>query len=180
MAQWSIGIAVLLCGTVIISDLYARRVPNKALLIALCLGAVVLLLQVLSGKAAASIALAGLALGLAALLPFHLLGWMGAGDVKFFAVIGFLVGPLDLVPIWLLSMVLLTVHGIGVQVWRLSTHWRTGLLAASIADGGQRIWQCTERWNQRLKQAQGARRGMPYAAHLGLSTLLWLGWECWR
>jgi prepilin peptidase CpaA len=180
MAQWSIGIAALLCGAVIISDLYARRVPNKALLIALCLGAVVLLLQMFTSQSTATTALAGLALGLAALLPFHLLGWMGAGDVKFFAVLGFLVGPAALLPIWLLSMLLLTAHGIGAQLWRLTTHWRTGLLAVGSAAGSQRIWQCSERWSERLRQAQGTRRGMPYAAHLGLSTLLCLAWEYWR
>ena len=37
--------------------------------------------------------LAGSATGLFALLPFYLLGGMGAGDVKFFAAVGAFLGP---------------------------------------------------------------------------------------
>ena len=43
---------------------------------------------------------AGAALGLVALLPFHALRWMGAGDVKFFSVLGLMLGwqtPADLI-----------------------------------------------------------------------------------
>ena len=41
--------------------------------------------------------LAGLALGLALMLPGHLIGATGAGDVKLFAAVGALVGPAHIV-----------------------------------------------------------------------------------
>lgn len=177
MAQWSIGITALLCTAVIISDLYARRVSNKALLIALCLGAVVLLCESWDGNSTATAAVCGLLLGLLALLPFHLLGWMGAGDVKFFAVIGFLLGPASLLPIWLISMLLLSAHGAANWVWRGTGTWRCMLLASVGADGAGRIQQCNQHWLSRLQHARGKRQGMPYAAHLGISALLWMAWR---
>ena len=38
-------------------------------------------------------ALGGIAVGLAVMLPGHLIGATGAGDVKFFAALGTLLGP---------------------------------------------------------------------------------------
>jgi Flp pilus assembly protein protease CpaA len=46
---------------------------------------------------------AGAALGLLALLPFYALRWMGAGDVKFFAVLGLMLGWQALLPVWLVA-----------------------------------------------------------------------------
>lgn len=177
MAQWSIGITALLCTAVIISDLYARRVPNKALLSALCLGAVVLLHDSLGGNNTAIAAVSGLLLGLAALLPFHLLGWMGAGDVKFFAVLGFLLGPSSLLPIWLISMLLLSAHGAGIWLWRSTGTWRCMIVYSVVADGAGRIQQFNQHWQTRMQHARGKRQGMPYAAHLGISALLWMAWR---
>ena len=178
MAQWSHGIAALLAVTVIVSDLYARRVPNKALLLALCLGAVVLLIQALRGSPASGSALAGLALGLAALLPFHLLGWMGAGDVKFFATLGFLLGPASLLPTWLISMCLLI-------CWHLAALLRQRFTAAGVASwalhlpgsSGQQLLRLNQHVHDRLQTAQQGRQGMPYAAHLGLGVLAWMAWR---
>lgn len=178
MAQWSIGITILLCGIVIISDLYARRVPNKALLIALCLGAVVLLLPASNSSATIS-AFGGLALGLVALLPFHLLGWMGAGDVKLFAVLGFLMGPDSLLPVWLLSMVLLSIHGAALWLWRGGSHWRALILVNAPGCGSHRLQLLNQQWQTRLSTARGSRQGMPYAAHLGISALVWMAWMAW-
>lgn len=178
MAQWSHGIAALLAVTVIGSDLYARRVPNKALLMALCLGAVVLLVQALQGRPASGSALAGLALGLATLLPFHLLGWMGAGDVKFFATLGFLLGPASLLPIWLISMCLLACwHLASVLCQRLAVGGVTTLAIHLPGSSGQQLLRLNQRVHDRLQAAQQGRQGMPYAAHLGLGALAWMAWR---
>ncbi|WP_291315217.1 prepilin peptidase [Desulfuromonas sp.] len=46
--------------------------------------------------------LGGLALGLGLLLPFYLMGGMGAGDVKALAALGALIGPSDIFQVFLL------------------------------------------------------------------------------
>lgn len=178
MAQWSHGIAALLAVTVIGSDLYARRVPNKALLMALCLGAVVLLVQALQGKPASGSALAGLGLGLAALLPFHLLGWMGAGDVKFFATLGFLLGPGSLLPTWLISLCLLICWHLATVLYQRLAVGGVSLLAIHLPGSrGQPLLRLNQRVHDRLQAAQQGRQGMPYAAHLGLGALAWMAWR---
>lgn len=175
MALGTISIAGVLAVAVIFSDLYARRVPNKALLVALCFGAVVVSLQVDAASHAVQ-AITGLALGLAALLPFYLLGWMGAGDVKFFAVLGFLLGASSLLPIWLCSMVILTIHGIAQYAWRRTALWRGAVMMANFPGSALCMQQASGRLHERFVQAQGKRKGMPYAAHLSASALIWLAW----
>lgn len=178
MAHWLTGIAVLLAVVVIFSDIHARLVPNRALLSAMCLGLVVLLYASINGNSIAGDAFLGLLIGLLALLPFHLLGWMGAGDVKFFAVLGFLLGPQSLLPIWLLSMCLLTVHGIALLVWKHSANWRYSVLACSAsAAQATALMQFGRKWQQQQARARGTRKGMPYAAHLGLCALGWISWS---
>ncbi|BCL89206.1 hypothetical protein MAFF211471_42890 (plasmid) [Ralstonia solanacearum] len=80
---------VVLAVLVITSDLRSRRVPNW-------LVAVGLVLSIVLVKFGSVVALAydwrdvwlGGAIALAGFLPLYALGWMGAGDVKFFAVAG--------------------------------------------------------------------------------------------
>ena len=72
-------------------DLYTRRVPNPLTLGVTVLG-VTFAAVGLTGMSIAS-ALGGFALGLALMLPGHLIGATGAGDVKLFAALGTLLGP---------------------------------------------------------------------------------------
>lgn len=72
-------------------DFYTRRIPNR-----LTFGVAVFgLLVAAAGLHQLSVmqALAGLVVGLALMLPGHLIGATGAGDVKLFAAIGTLLGP---------------------------------------------------------------------------------------
>jgi prepilin peptidase CpaA len=98
-------------------DFRVRRIPNwltgGALLVGLLVNAW------LSGVTGVALALAGAALGLAVLLPFYAMRVMGAGDVKFLAALGALVGPKALVSVavyggicgGLLSLAVLLAHG---------------------------------------------------------------------
>jgi prepilin peptidase CpaA len=72
-------------------DLRTRRIPNPLTLAVAATGA----LCAATGISDVSIgaALAGFAVGLMLMLPGHLLGATGAGDVKLFAAIGTLIGP---------------------------------------------------------------------------------------
>src|ERR1700755_314530 len=110
------ALAVLLSLPVIGYDVYARRVPNALLLAGLLSGSAWLL-----GTFSLSMAidaLLGLALGLVSMLPFYAIRWMGAGDVKFFAVIGFLLGWHPLLPVWIVASLLCGAHALVVIVAR--------------------------------------------------------------
>jgi prepilin peptidase CpaA len=72
-------------------DLRNRRIPNTLTLSIAALG-VTLAAVHLSGVSVAA-SLAGFAVGLALMLPGHIIGATGAGDVKLFAAIGTLLGP---------------------------------------------------------------------------------------
>jgi prepilin peptidase CpaA len=72
-------------------DLYTRRIPNPLTLGVAASGLVIAALHV--GAVTVSQALIGLAVGLALMLPGHLIGATGAGDVKLFAALGTLLGP---------------------------------------------------------------------------------------
>ena len=72
-------------------DLRTRRVPNALTALLASMG-VVFAASGISGLTVGA-SLAGMGLGLALMLPGHLFGATGAGDVKLFAAIGALIGP---------------------------------------------------------------------------------------
>lgn len=72
-------------------DLYTRRIPNPLTLGVAAFG-VMLAASRLSSLTLAQ-ALLGFAVGLVLMLPGHLIGATGAGDVKLFAALGTLLGP---------------------------------------------------------------------------------------
>jgi prepilin peptidase CpaA len=75
-----------------IGDLRTRRIPNKLVAILAVAGIVysVVHAPVLPGLMQAG---GGLLAGLACWLPFYLMGWLGAGDVKLYAAAGAWLGP---------------------------------------------------------------------------------------
>jgi len=72
-------------------DFWTHRVPNPLTVLLASSG----LLFAACGISGVSVgaSLAGFALGLALMLPGHLVGATGAGDVKLFAAVGALIGP---------------------------------------------------------------------------------------
>jgi prepilin peptidase CpaA len=88
-----IVIAIVGCGGAAIAaiDLRTRRIPNGATA-ALAVAGFALAATGLSGRTPAG-AMVGLVLGFLLMLPGHLLGGTGAGDVKLFAAMGTLLGP---------------------------------------------------------------------------------------
>lgn len=96
-ALLSVTVLALLLGLAIASDLRAHRIPNR--LVGLGLAAALLLHAWALAADAVSLAgahwwspLAGAAVGAALLMPLHLSGGMGAGDVKLMAMAGAFVG----------------------------------------------------------------------------------------
>jgi len=160
-------LTVLLCLTVIASDLYARRVPNMLLLAALSGCAACLLIDGLQNHNVPWLHMLGLLSGFM-LLPFYACGWMGAGDVKFFATLGFLLGARALLPIWVIGSLLCGAHAALVLMARAP--------ALQMLPG----WAAVQgrfhdsAWSRRLAAARGRRQGLPYAACLAIGALLTL------
>jgi prepilin peptidase CpaA len=75
-----------------IVDLRTRRIPNKLVAVLAVAGIVysVMRAPLVSGLLQAG---GGLLAGLACWLPFYMLGWLGAGDVKLYAAAGAWLGP---------------------------------------------------------------------------------------
>jgi prepilin peptidase CpaA len=75
-------------------DLRTRRVPNPLTLSIAAAGLALAMAGL--GAGALSQALLGLTTGLVLMLPGHLLGATGAGDVKLFAALGTVLGPIGI------------------------------------------------------------------------------------
>ncbi|WP_233172140.1 prepilin peptidase [Dyella sp. ASV21] len=160
-------LTVVLSTLVVLSDLYARRVPNAWLLGALVLGLVLPLAIKLLGLGQPEWpSVSGLVIGLLVMLPFYALGWMGAGDVKFLAVLGFLLGARALLPIWVIGSLLTGVH---VAVLLLA---RMPGLAQAPAFTVTRDRLTSSPWWQRMQLARRGRVGQPHAAYLAIGALL--------
>ena len=84
-------IAVAGCGAAAVIDLRTRRVPNVLTLSMAVAG--VLLAGAGLGRVGLAASIAGGLLGLLFMLPGHLFGATGGGDVKLFAAAGTLLGP---------------------------------------------------------------------------------------
>jgi Flp pilus assembly protein protease CpaA len=78
-------------GSSAVIDLYTRRVPNALSMGVAAAGIAMAVMR--ASEVDVTHALAGFALGLALMLPGHLIGATGAGDVKLFAALGTWLGP---------------------------------------------------------------------------------------
>jgi len=143
---------------VIAYDLRFRRVPNPLLAAALLLQGLWLLAappELTAPMAASGWAQAGLgfAVGLGLFYPLWRFGAMGAGDVKYIAVLGACVGTAGLFPALLAGSLLAGVHALAVTA--------TGGLA-----GARASWRA----------GAGKRRGIPYAAYLAVGAMAGAAW----
>ena len=107
----------------VLKDTQTHRIPNVLTAVGIFAG---LVLQALAGGAPALLAsLAGLAVGIAMLLPFYLVRGMGAGDVKLMGTVGTFMGPEAVVGAAAATLVLGALLGSGILAGRLLS--RTGL-----------------------------------------------------
>jgi prepilin peptidase CpaA len=97
-------------------DLRTRRVPN-ALTAPLALSGVAYAAFGI-GHLSVAAALAGSLIGLALMMPGHLFGATGAGDVKLFAAIGALLGPAPIVGAFMYTAVVGGIFAVVVAVRR--------------------------------------------------------------
>jgi prepilin peptidase CpaA len=75
-----------------VQDIRTRRIPNSIVVLLAILGVAFCVTKagLLDGLAASG---EGMLVGLACWLPFYVLGWLGAGDVKLYAAAGAWLGP---------------------------------------------------------------------------------------
>ncbi|HEL2979292.1 TPA: prepilin peptidase [Stenotrophomonas maltophilia] len=165
-------LAIGLCLRITVSDLYARRVPNTWLLAAIVLSVLLLAAgQFYAPRLPWLHHAAGAALGLVALLPFYALRWMGAGDVKFFCVLGLMLGWQALLPIWIAASLAAGAHAAVVLVSR-----RLGMMLPGLQAQAHRA---TSHWQSHpalrdMHNARQGRRGIPYAAYLAMAATGWI------
>jgi prepilin peptidase CpaA len=126
-------IAVGLCAGAAI-DLRTRRVPNPLTMGLAATGIAFAACGVGGLSLAAS--LEGLALGLALMLPGHLLGATGAGDVKLFAAAGAFIGPAHMVSAFLYTALAGGGLALAVALWRNRVRQTLGDTARLIATAG--------------------------------------------
>lgn len=166
-------LAIGVCLRIAISDLYARRVPNTWLVAACVIATAVIAVGQFSAPRQPSLPhLAGAVIGLLALLPFHALRWMGAGDVKFFAVVGLMLGWQALLPVWLFASLAAGLHAVLVLAGRHLGVLLPGHLQMQVNRTSTQ-WQAHPVLRD-MQAARQGRRGIPYAAYLALAAIGWV------
>lgn len=134
-AAVAIGVAV---ATIV--DIRSRRIPNA--LTATMAGAGVGLAAAGVSGISIGAALAGMLVGFALMMPGHLLGATGAGDVKLMAAVGAIVGPGLAVTAFLFTALAGGVLAVVVAVRRrrlAATFAGTGRLIAAPADAPREL-----------------------------------------
>ena len=111
-----IATLLVLLAVAVITDLKSHRIPN--ILLAPALSLALLFHTMHGGPGGLMMAIGGLALGLAMLMPLYLVGGMGAGDVKLLGVVGCFLGPWGAVIAGMGTMMVGAVFGIVVIAWR--------------------------------------------------------------
>ena len=111
-----VTLLLILLVAAVLSDLRSHRIPNLLIFPALALSILVHTLD--SGLAGLIGVGSGLAVGIAMLLPFYVIGGMGAGDVKLLGVVGSFLGPWGAFVAGLATLMAGAVLGIGVILWQ--------------------------------------------------------------
>jgi prepilin peptidase CpaA len=145
-------------------DCRHRRIANEWVIAGLLAAFICSALRASPFAVAPGQALYGAISGCAALLPFFLIGVMGAADVKVFAVLGAWCGVSALLGLWIVASIAAAAHALVLLIAaRVRSHAAPGS-APSLWRGGQPTF------------ALGGRRATPYAALLvGAACLHLLG-----
>jgi prepilin peptidase CpaA len=98
-----------------VTDLSMRRVPNAVLLPALMTA--LFLNSVVDGLGGLVDSIAGLAVGLLMLMPLHVLGRMGAGDIKLLGVVGSILGAWGAIVAGLATMMAGGILALVYMIW---------------------------------------------------------------
>ncbi|MCD2512147.1 A24 family peptidase [Comamonas endophytica] len=170
-AAVSLPLCLLWLIAIVVMDLRLRKVRNWMVLLGLGVGMLVLAVDMQPFAVSPAKALLGMLAAFAALLPFYALRWMGAGDVKFAAVIGLWFGlsPL-LLAIWIGGSLLAGAHGVLVLAWHRLRATSTGLwLQAHLPFGAAGAPEAPALFAGRA----AIQRSVPYAGYMAVAAI-WL------
>jgi prepilin peptidase CpaA len=110
----------------------------------------------------------GIATGLLCWLPFYVLGWRGAGDVKMFAASGAWLGPMKALEG---SLIAALIGAVLALFWMLRVRgFRNSLETLSIATASPGVLT-----SGTTKQADTTRGTMPYGIAMAAGAL-WAAW----
>jgi prepilin peptidase CpaA len=156
-------IAVAGCTAAAVIDLRTRRVPNP-LTIALA-AAGFALAATGTGRLGLGAALGGGLVGLLLMLPGHLFGATGAGDVKLFAAAGTLLGPADMFLAFIATAIAGGVLALVVAARRGRLEETCGATARLVASRGANTPQIeSTQSNNRFAYAPAIAFGVSLAA----------------
>lgn len=163
------GLLVLFCIAIIGYDISFRRVPNSLLLLALLVHTGYMIATG-SGYAGIDVvqSLLGAAIALIIFVPLYALRAVGAGDVKFLAVLGVLLGLKGLFVVCLLGSFIAGLHAVvfySAQIW-------VAMMPSSLLHLMQLV--SASSMYQRMLNARQGRKGIPYAAYLAIGVIIYL------
>jgi prepilin peptidase CpaA len=146
-------------------DLYTRRIPN-VLTLGITIGGLIVA-AVRLGAVTPGQALLGFAVGLALMLPGHLIGATGAGDVKLFAALGTLLGPRAIVMAFVYTAIAGGVLAIVVAMRRQLLRQTLERATTLVRTGGANVGEIEHATVNRFAYAPAIAIGS-LAAALGL------------
>lgn len=142
-------------------DCRTRRVPNVLVAFGAVAAFVCAAIHAAPLRLTPASAALGALVGFVALLPFFVLGVMGAADVKVFAVVGAWCGATALLDVWVIASIASALHVVAL------------LAHARMRSGAGSRWSPRSSWSARSSWSSGqptfaigARRATPYAALL--------------
>lgn len=135
MASEALVLTVVGAGTGLaaVIDLRTRRIPNALTAALAVIGFGIAALEL--GPVGLGGALLGCALGLAFMLPGHIFGGTGGGDVKLFAAAGALLGPATTVQAFLFTAIAGGVLALAIAVRRNRVQRTLGATARLMSSG---------------------------------------------
>jgi prepilin peptidase CpaA len=142
-------------------DLRTRRIPN-VVTVSAAGGGVVLAATGVSGLTLVA-SLAGFAVGMLLMLPGHLLGRTGGGDVKLFAALGAMLGPRHIFTAFLYTAICGGVLAIVYAAWR-------GRLQATFAGLGRLLVRPGDTKSEIEAPSRG--NAFPYGPAIAAGALL--------
>jgi prepilin peptidase CpaA len=156
-----------------LADLRTRRIPNWLNLSGLVLG--VGLNTFFDQGKGLRLALIGFALALLIYIPLYLIRAMGAGDVKFMAAIGAIVGAQNWLTLFLITAVFGGVASLCLVIVRGRLHLTLGNLSTITTEllHGRMPY----RKDPSLDVHDEHAVGLPHGASIAISVILWLAFS---
>jgi prepilin peptidase CpaA len=161
-------------------DFRYRKVRNWMVLAGMLLGLVALISGHAPYVAGWMEPVFGALLAFAVLLPFYGLQWVGAGDVKFFAVAGLWLGVSEsLLAIWIGASVLAAIHAMCavIRLAKPSSKPLSGVLDAAKQDVS-RVQMAGPEMSDDVRVKRTRRRSIPYAGYMAI-VAIWVAWRNW-